>query len=124
MRRITSYNVCYTKLLRDLGTTTVAALLVNLENGKIVARASALNRQITHGEELVTRITIGRSPSGLASLRSAAIGSINEAISRLTTEAGIDPEDVIDCSIGGNTVMCWLFAGINPGPLDYVDAEA
>ncbi len=107
----------------DLGTTTVAALLVNLENGKIVARASALNRQITHGEELVTRITIGRSPSGLASLRSAAIGSINEAISRLTTEAMIDPEDVIDCSIGGNTVMCWLFAGIDPGPLDYVDAE-
>jgi len=107
----------------DLGTTTVAALLVDLETGKILTRSSALNRQITYGEELVTRIAIGRSPSGLASLRSAAVGSINEAISRLVTDAGIDHDDVVDCCIGGNTVMCWLFAGIDPSPLDYVDAE-
>ncbi|MDD1728360.1 MAG: ASKHA domain-containing protein [Methanospirillum sp.] len=107
----------------DLGTTTIAALLVDITNGKILARASALNRQITYGEELVTRIAIGRKPSGLAALRSAAIGSINEAISRLVTDAGIEYDDVADCCIGGNTVMCWLFAGIDPTPLDYVDAE-
>ena len=107
----------------DLGTTTVAALFVDLSTGKILARASALNRQITYGEELVTRIAIGRAPSGLASLRSAAVGSINEAIDRLIAETGINHEAVIDCCIGGNTVMCWLFAGIDPSPLDYVDAE-
>lgn len=107
----------------DLGTTTIAALLVDLRKGKILARASALNRQITYGEELVTRIAIGRSQSGLLALRSAAVGSINEAISRLITDAGIEHEEVIDCTIGGNTVMCWLFAGIDPSPLDYVDAK-
>lgn len=107
----------------DLGTTTVAALLVNLKDGKILAKSSALNRQITHGEELVTRIAIGRSTAGLTALRSAAIGSINEAISILLTDAWIEPGDVIDLCIGGNTVMCWLFAGIDPTPLDYVDAE-
>lgn len=107
----------------DLGTTTVAALLVDINTGKILARASALNRQITYGEELVTRITIGRTPSGLASLRTAAIRSINEAIDRLITDAGINHNAVVDCCIGGNTVMCWLFAGIDPSPLDYVDAE-
>ncbi|PWR71737.1 ferredoxin [Methanospirillum lacunae] len=107
----------------DLGTTTVAALLVDLSTGKILARASALNKQITYGEELVTRIVIGRTPSGLASLRSAAIGSINEAIGRLISDAGIDQNAVVDCCIGGNTVMCWLFAGIDPSPLDYVDVE-
>ncbi len=107
----------------DLGTTTVAAVLVDLTSGKEIIRSSALNRQITYGEELVTRIAIGRSPSGLSSLKSAAIGSINEAISRLITDADIRQEQVIDLCIGGNTVMCWLFAGIDPSPLDYVDAE-
>ena len=107
----------------DLGTTTIAALLVNLKDGKVLAKSSALNRQITHGEELVTRIAIGRNPSGLAALRSAAIGSINEAISILLTEAWIGHEDVIDLCIAGNTVMTRLFAGIDPTPLDYVDAE-
>jgi len=107
----------------DLGTTTIAALLVNLQDGKVIAKATALNRQITHGEELVTRIALGRSESGLAILRTAAVASINEAISRLLMEVGIRPEKVIDCCIGGNTVMCWLFAGIDPTPLDYVDAE-
>lgn len=107
----------------DLGTTTIAVLLVNLQNGKVISKAAVLNRQITHGEELVTRIALGRSVSGLATLRSAAVGSINEAISRLLMDAGVGPDDVIDCCIGGNTVMCWLFAGIDPTPLDYVDAE-
>jgi len=107
----------------DLGTTTIAALLVDLLTGKILVRASALNHQITYGEELVTRITIGRDPSGLTSLRTAAIRSINEAINKMTTEVGIEHEDVTDCCIGGNTVMCWLFAGMDPGPLDYVDAK-
>lgn len=107
----------------DLGTTTVAAVLVNLKDGTIVARSYALNRQITHGEELVTRIAIGKSRSGLAALRAAALGSINEAISILLTEAWIEHDDVIDLCIGGNTVMCWLFAGLDPAPLEFVDAE-
>ncbi len=107
----------------DLGTTTVAAILVDLEDGKVVAKASALNRQITHGEELVTRIAFGRDEEGRETLRTAAIGSINEAISRLLTDAGIEPGDVIDLCLGGNTVMCWLFAGLDPAPLDFVDVE-
>jgi uncharacterized 2Fe-2S/4Fe-4S cluster protein (DUF4445 family) len=107
----------------DLGTTTIAVLLVNLQDGTVVGKASALNRQITYGEELVTRIALGRSSQGLALLRSAAIGSINEALSYLFIHAGIGPDNVIDCCIGGNTVMCWLFAGLDPSPLDYVDAE-
>lgn len=107
----------------DLGTTTVAILLIDLRDGKVLARASALNRQITYGEELVTRITIGRNRSGLMALRSAAIGSINEALSRITSDTGIEPDQMTDCCIGGNTVMCWLFAGVDPSPLDYVDAK-
>lgn len=107
----------------DLGTTTIATILVNLRDGSVVAKATALNRQITHGEELVSRIALGRSAEGLTTLRFAAINSINEAIREIITHSGIKSEDIIDCSLGGNTVMCWLFSGIDPTPLEYVDAE-
>jgi uncharacterized 2Fe-2S/4Fe-4S cluster protein (DUF4445 family) len=107
----------------DLGTTTIAALLVNLQNGKVITKATTLNRQITHGEELVTRLALGRSASGLATLQSAAVESINDVITNVLMDAGIKNENVIDCCMGGNTVMSWIFAGIDPSPLEYVDAE-
>src|SRR5512136_1605068 len=37
----------------DLGTTTVAGCLANIETGEVLATGSALNRQIPYGEELV-----------------------------------------------------------------------
>lgn len=40
----------------DLGTTTVVGCLARLDTGEILATGSALNRQITYGEELLTRI--------------------------------------------------------------------
>ena len=107
----------------DLGTTTIAALLVDIHDGKVIAKASSLNRQITHGEELVTRMALGRTAAGLATLQSAAVLSINEAISGLLSDAGTRPDKIIDCCIGGNTVMIRLLAGIDPSPLEYVDAE-
>jgi uncharacterized 2Fe-2S/4Fe-4S cluster protein (DUF4445 family) len=110
-------------LALDLGTTTIAAILVNLRNGSVVATASALNRQITFGEELVSRIALGRLPEGLETLRSAAVRSINEAIENLLFETGFRQDAIIDCCLGGNTVMCWLFSGLDPTPLEYVDAD-
>lgn len=107
----------------DLGTTTVVGLLIDLITGEVIRRASTLNRQITLGEELVTRIAIGRKEDGRAELRAAALGSINEVIHKLTRDAGIMDSEINDICIGGNTVMSWLFAGRDPTPLEYVDAH-
>ena len=107
----------------DLGTTTVVGILVDLITGDVISRASTLNRQITLGEELITRIAIGRTPQGMTELQTAAVGSINEVIHKLTREAGISDQEVYDICLAGNTVMTWLFAGINPTALEYVDAK-
>ena len=40
----------------DIGTTTVAALLVDLENGEKVARADTGNAQIHYGADVINRI--------------------------------------------------------------------
>lgn len=107
----------------DLGTTTVVGCLVDLDTGMIRETGSTLNRQITYGEELITRIGYADSPGTLATLRQAAIDSIDSVISDIITRAGIQKTDIVDMCIAGNTVMHHLFWGIDPHYLEMANAD-
>jgi uncharacterized 2Fe-2S/4Fe-4S cluster protein (DUF4445 family) len=106
----------------DLGTTTVAGCLANLETGEILATGSALNRQIPYGEELVTRIGYARSPEQRNILQRAAVGSINAVIREMVSSAGISSSDIADVTIAGNTVMIHLLCNMDPRYLELADA--
>ncbi|HUS79599.1 MAG TPA: ASKHA domain-containing protein [Patescibacteria group bacterium] len=110
-------------LALDIGTTTIAGVLVDLNTGEVVSRASGMNRQITFGEELVTRISFARDPEGLKKLQGIVVESINGVISEVTEEAVVSPDDVTDVCVGGNTVMNHLFAGLDPSYLEIADVE-
>jgi len=110
-------------LALDIGTTTIAGVLVDLNTGEVVSRASGMNRQITYGEELVTRISFARYPEGLKKLQGIVVESINGVISEVTEVAGVSPDDVTDVCVGGNTVMNHLFAGLDPSYLEIADVE-
>jgi uncharacterized 2Fe-2S/4Fe-4S cluster protein (DUF4445 family) len=107
----------------DLGTTTVVAFLVNLADGKILGRLAQLNRQITYGEGLVSRISYGAKLEGLKALQDAAIETLNELIDKLASDLNIETDEINEICIGGNTVMNHLLAGINPSYLAYVDGN-
>jgi len=107
----------------DLGTTTVVGLLVDLNTGKILSEASVLNRQITLGEELLTRIAVAKKEAGRSELQSAAVGSINAVIAALVKSAGIAADDICDACIAGNTVMTWLLLGRDPSPLELANVD-
>ena len=107
----------------DIGTTTIVGLLVDLATGDILARGSEMNRQITYGEELVTRISFARNEEGLDKLQRIVVESMNDVISRMAEEAGISPDDITDVCAGGNTVMNHLFAGISPSYLEIANVE-
>jgi len=107
----------------DLGTTTVAAFLVDLVNGKILGKMSELNSQITYGEALVSRISYASTPEGLRRLQEKAVESINDLIEKLTLKLGVEKDEITDICIGGNTVMNHLLAGIDPSYLAYVDGN-
>ena len=102
----------------DLGTTTVVGVLVNLTTGTVLAEASVLNRQITYGEELLTRIAYAKTPAGLRHLQEAAVESINEVIGKLTTTAQVPVSSIIDLCIAGNTVMSHLILGLDTRKLE------
>jgi uncharacterized 2Fe-2S/4Fe-4S cluster protein (DUF4445 family) len=102
----------------DLGTTTVAGVLVSLVNGKVLTEASTLNRQIAYGEELLTRIAYAKKPAGTMHLQAAAVESINEVIEKLTTAAQVPISSVHDLCIAGNTVMSYFLLGMDTRRLE------
>jgi uncharacterized 2Fe-2S/4Fe-4S cluster protein (DUF4445 family) len=102
----------------DLGTTTVVGVLVNLSTGAALAESSVMNRQITYGEELLTRIACAKTPAGAKLLQEAAVESINEVISRLSATARVPESSVIDLCIAGNTVMSHLLLGLDTRRLE------
>jgi uncharacterized 2Fe-2S/4Fe-4S cluster protein (DUF4445 family) len=77
-----------------------------------------LNRQITFGEELVTRMSAIKDKGGQERLQKAATGSINAVIDRLTTDPQIKAPAIHDVCIAGNTVMMYLLTGRDPSVLE------
>jgi len=97
----------------DIGTTTVAAHLVDLADGKTLAAAATYNSQIGRGEDVIRRI-ISSEEEGIEPLAEAVRGDINDLIGKLCREAGADPGEILAVSAAGNSTMIALFLGITP----------
>lgn len=99
----------------DVGTTTVAAYLCNLETGEVAATKSLMNPQVRYGEDVLSRITYtNTNPQGLANLNQAIIEGINQAISALTGEIGLLPHQVADLTLVFNTAMHHIALNLEP----------
>lgn len=102
----------------DVGTTTVAVLLVDLATGEVLSRAGGFNEQIRFGDNVLTRIDAARSPDALAAMQSAAVaGTIAPLLLRACERAGRAPSRMAGCTIAGNTTMLHLVAGEDPSSL-------
>ncbi|MDD1656797.1 MAG: 2Fe-2S iron-sulfur cluster-binding protein, partial [Methanomicrobiales archaeon] len=97
----------------DLGTTTVVVYLRSLVDGKVLAVASNYNRQISCGEDILSRVNYARK-GGLDRLQQLATESINTALTAAANTAGIDREEIYEIVISGNTVMTHILMGIDP----------
>ncbi len=90
----------------DIGTTTLAAYLIDLNTGVRLSTCSALNPQRKFGADVISRIKHTMDEAeGLDEMHTVIIGGINEAISELTHRAGIDKNDVWQIVFVGNTTM-------------------
>ena len=99
----------------DIGTTTLAAKLIDLRTDTVVAVSSSSNPQSALGADVVARIQYAiRHSGGLRKLGKLVIGRLNEMISEMVSEAGLKRADVSKLSVVGNTVMQHLLLGIDP----------
>jgi uncharacterized 2Fe-2S/4Fe-4S cluster protein (DUF4445 family) len=90
----------------DIGTTTIAAYLVDLSTGERLATYSCLNQQKKYGADVIARIqhTV-EQPAGLAELHRTIIDGINLAAAELTARAGLASPAIDAITLVGNTTM-------------------
>jgi len=110
-----SFQAPFYGLAVDIGTTTVAAALVDLETGAVAGRAGSYNKQAAYGSDVISRIIYAdENENGLKNLQDAVVETINELAGQMFRENGVNSEDICVMTCAGNTVMSHLFAGLSP----------
>ena len=98
----------------DLGTTTLALALYDLDTGVCVGRRTAWNAQAAYGADVITRAQYCMEhPAGTANLQSVIHSQLDEILRALGTSL----QDIEALFVAGNTIMQHLFAGLDPSPI-------
>ena len=99
----------------DLGSTTIAAHLCDLQTGEVVASSGVMNPQIRFGEDLMSRVSYSMmNASGAEEMTLAVREGMCSLFVQLASEAQIDKQLIVDAVFVCNPVMHHLFLGIDP----------
>ncbi|HWP48031.1 MAG TPA: ASKHA domain-containing protein [Candidatus Limnocylindrales bacterium] len=102
-------------IVLDIGTTTLAAYLVDLKTGVQKAALSTRNPQVAYGLDGFSRICYTRSSSkGLCRLQLLCLSAVWRLILQLTRLGGCALEDIFHLVVVGNPVMLHFLLGIDP----------
>ncbi len=97
----------------DVGTTKLAAYLVNLESGETLAAAGAMNPQIAYGEDVMARIAYAMEGESRArELEHVLVGGLNDLARELCVQAGRESGEIVEAVLVGNTCMHHLALGL------------
>jgi uncharacterized 2Fe-2S/4Fe-4S cluster protein (DUF4445 family) len=97
----------------DIGTTKLAAYLVDLESGTTLAKLGEMNPQINYGEDVVSRIAyIAAHGDGRAVLQAKLSEAIDAMVGDMCSTAGVGRDQIVDAVVVGNTAMHHIFAGL------------
>ncbi|MBC7179133.1 MAG: drug:proton antiporter, partial [Roseovarius sp.] len=99
----------------DLGSTTIAAHLTDLETGEVKASSGIMNPQIRFGEDLMSRVSYAMmNPGGDREMTAAVRDAINTLAEEIAKEADIAPNLIVETVFVCNPVMHHLLLGIDP----------
>ena len=99
----------------DIGSTTLAIQLCQLNSGDIVAEAGSINPQVQYGEDVMSRVSyLMMHKQSLHKLTSLVRSEIQSLIDQVCERAGIDPSLLLELTFVGNPIMHHLFLGITP----------
>ncbi len=103
----------------DIGSTTVAGMLLDVNKSKIIAAAAETNPQATFGADVISRIKAASTSEGLAQLSTIIRECLNNLISRLCSSAGIANKDIYLITVAGNSTMEHLLMSVSPASLTH-----
>ena len=98
----------------DIGTTTVAGQLIDLNTRDILGTRIAFNKQANYGSDVITRIIYASNPEGLEKLNEAVLDNINEIIDDLASAHAVNKADIYGVACAGNMTMMHLLLKIDP----------
>ena len=99
----------------DLGSTTIAAHLCDLRDGRVLASSGIMNPQIRFGEDLMSRVSYAMLNEGGADEMTTAVRSaLNTLTAEAASEAGVDGTQILEIAFVCNPVMHHLLLGIDP----------
>ena len=102
----------------DIGTTTVTMVLVDLADGKILAKASSGNGQIRFGADVINRIIEQGKTGGKKKLQDAIVKeTLVPLMANLCRTAKTNARNILRLAIGANTTMNHLMVGVDAEPV-------
>lgn len=102
----------------DLGTTTIAVYLCDLETRTVAASTSLRNPQAIFGDDVISRISAVLSdPAALPRLQNMVVSAVDWAALALCRQAQIDPQRIGSAVAVGNSTMMHLLLGEDPSPI-------
>ncbi|CAN5368952.1 ASKHA domain-containing protein [soil metagenome] len=111
--RDTTYGVAV-----DIGSTTIAGHLCELQSGAILASAGRMNPQIGFGEDLMSRVSyVMMNPDGRERLTGVVQQALADMIADLCAQVDLQPADVLEVCVVGNPIMHHLALGLDPTSL-------
>lgn len=94
----------------DLGTTKIAAYLVDLQEGRTLVAKGIMNPQISYGEDVISRIQAAVSSVEAAEkLQNVVVEALNQLTQDLCAQVSTDQKEIVDMVVVGNTAMHHLF---------------
>ncbi len=98
----------------DIGTTTISAEIINIDEKSSLGVKTSYNRQASFGADIITRIIYATESNGLDKLQKAVVLTINQLIQALALENKVNIKDVGFMVCAGNTTMIHLLLKKNP----------
>jgi len=99
----------------DIGTSKIVGYVVNLMTGQTMGIGSIENPQIMHGEDVISRITFAMTgQKKLEMLQKLAVEGVNDVLHEACTQANVDPNDIYETVVAGNTAMHHFLLAIQP----------
>lgn len=99
----------------DIGTTTLATYLLDLNAGRAIAVAAGANPQSGYGADVISRISaIAENPANLPEMQRLVVGAINDLLAEAAAGASVALSAVYELVVAGNPCMLHLVAGVNP----------
>lgn len=96
----------------DIGTTSLFAVLVDLDSGEERAVVSRANLQRVYGADVISRISYAlQHPGGLRHLQMILINTLNSMLDEMVREARVAREDIFQVMAVGNPVMLHFLLG-------------